>query len=285
MRNDYPTLWIFFKSIIAYTFYITAQLAQPFLPIYLWWMSGMFYYLVAVQAMHEVAHGTLSNHWWTLLANVGIGGINWQAKHLKHHRETNYLTDPEVNVSSLFRLHPTQVRKWYHRWQHLYAWPIYSLLHLSIWTDAILGTPNPWRGASYPNEQKTKLIRPMLFTFLHVVWPYYITGCWYAFVYELIMWTGPSLLVTICFQASHVMETILTQDCGQWDAVAWCADNTWVTELTGGLNLQPYHHKYPSLPHSMLPAVRSRSVERAPEVVTFADAIREHYQALKILGN
>lgn len=275
------TNWIIFKSIIVFTLYISFQLIQPFLPVYTWCVSGFLYYLVAVQTMHEISHGILSQCWWYFLATVGIGGVDWQAKHLKHHKETNDETDPELMVSSVFRLHQSQKLEWYHAWQHIYAWILYCFLHFSIWKDMIIGTPNPWRGARY--SKKSNSYRRYVFLFLHVVWPWIVTGYYYSFVYELLAWIIPSLLITVCFQTSHVMEIILVSNCGQWDSVAWCPNSVLVTEITGGLNLQPYHHKYPHLPHSMLPYMRKGKL--APEVDTFTEAIVQHYRALKLLGS
>lgn len=277
--------WIEIKSVFVCASYILVQIMQPWAPVYLYWVSGVLYYLVAVQTMHEVSHHVMSQQWWLLLSNLGIGSLGWQSKHLKHHRETNHDSDPEVNVSFMFRLHGGQKLRWYHRYQHIYCWALYGLLHLSIWYDNIIGVPHPWRGAYYTVEKPSvRYFRKALFIWLHVGWPWMVTGNPFVFLYELIAWIIPSLWITICFQASHVMHTILYTDT-EWDAMAWCADNVWVTEITGGLNLQPYHHRYPSVSHTLLPRLRevTDSKDRAPET-TFIGAIKEHYLAMKLLG-
>jgi len=235
--------------------------------------------------MHEVSHNVLTQNYWFVLPLLGLGGASWQAKHLKHHRVTNQPHDPELIVSPLFRLHPKQELCCYHRYQHVYAWPLYSLLHFSLWKDILCGVSNPWRGASYHEPPfLVKFIRASCFLWLHVVWPWQMTGSWHLFLYEWLFWTLPSLWITICFQASHVMASVI-QNQTTWDSMAWCADSVWVTEITGGLNLQPYHHKYPYMPHTSLLAIRDATPvkDRALET-TFLGAVKEHYLALKLLG-
>src|SRR5262249_466608 len=61
---------------------------------------------------------------------IGGSHVRWRQKHnILHHTYTNiHECDADLHTAGLFRLSPEQP---WHAWQHLYAWPMYSVLTLS----------------------------------------------------------------------------------------------------------------------------------------------------------
>ncbi|HEY7312106.1 MAG TPA: hypothetical protein VH643_22265 [Gemmataceae bacterium] len=61
-----------------------------------------------------------------------IGGSSyvWHWKHnIFHHTYANITDhDSDIDLGIFGRLSPHQRRYWFHRWQHLYLWPLYGLL-------------------------------------------------------------------------------------------------------------------------------------------------------------
>jgi linoleoyl-CoA desaturase len=57
-----------------------------------------------------------------------IGGSSyvWWWKHVAfHHKYVNIAGyDPDVEAGPFVRLAPFQKRRWFHRWQHIYMWPV-----------------------------------------------------------------------------------------------------------------------------------------------------------------
>ena len=54
-----------------------------------------------------------------------IGGSSyvWAAKHLAHHTYTNVADhDPDIDALPFARFEPSQRRRSWHRYQHLYMW-------------------------------------------------------------------------------------------------------------------------------------------------------------------
>jgi linoleoyl-CoA desaturase len=63
---------------------------------------------------------------------IGASSYIWRAKHNQsHHSYTNIVGgDADIDQLPLLRLAPDQTRRGLHRFQHLYAWPIYGLFAL-----------------------------------------------------------------------------------------------------------------------------------------------------------
>src|SRR5947208_1669443 len=63
---------------------------------------------------------------------IGASSYIWRAKHNQsHHSYTNIVGgDADIDQLPLLRLAPDQVHRSPHRFQHLYAWPIYGLFAL-----------------------------------------------------------------------------------------------------------------------------------------------------------
>ena len=119
---------------------------------------GIFASFIGTCIQHDGNHGAFSKRKWLnkcagwTLDMIGASGFTWEIQHmLGHHPYTNVLdfhedvqkqkgvdspmhekdqeSDPDVFSSfPLMRMHPTHVPSWFHRYQHLYAPLLFSLM-------------------------------------------------------------------------------------------------------------------------------------------------------------
>ena len=119
-------LYIFFATSLLMVLLTVVALAQGFI-------------LIGFNMMHDGGHNSYARHktvnWLMAFTLDGIGGshVLWLQKHHRwHHTFTKiHEFDPDLSTAGLFRLSPEQPWYAWHRWQHLYAVPVYSLLTLS----------------------------------------------------------------------------------------------------------------------------------------------------------
>src|SRR5262249_17384163 len=91
---------------------------------------------IGFNVQHDAGHKAYSERSWvnSLLARtldlVGASSYFWHYKHgVYHHTYTNIDGhDNDIDLGFLGRLSPHQRRYWFHRWQHLYLWPLYGLV-------------------------------------------------------------------------------------------------------------------------------------------------------------
>ena len=93
--------------------------------------------LVGFCIQHDANHGAYfrtrrANHLmgWTADALLGISSYAWRVKHnVAHHTYTNVEGyDDDINQTPFLRLMPTQKPRPWYRLQHLYIWPLYSIM-------------------------------------------------------------------------------------------------------------------------------------------------------------
>jgi Fatty acid desaturase len=91
---------------------------------------------IAVNVEHDGGHQAYSSSPWvnklTAMTLELIGGSSylWKWKHVVFHHTYVNVTghDTDIDLGILARLTPHQTLRSYHRWQHLYLWPLYGLL-------------------------------------------------------------------------------------------------------------------------------------------------------------
>src|SRR5512138_2003655 len=87
---------------------------------------------IGFSVMHDANHGAYSrsarvNHAWGLALDViGASSYLWRRKHnVQHHTYANVDgLDTDIDAAPFLRLAPTQPRRAYQRFQHVYAWPL-----------------------------------------------------------------------------------------------------------------------------------------------------------------
>jgi linoleoyl-CoA desaturase len=214
-----------------------------------------------------------------------IGGSSylWRWKHgVFHHSYVNVTGhDTDIDLGSLARLAPHQKRLAFHRWQHLYLWPLYGLLTIKWqcfddFRKLLRGRINQHR---VPRPLGWELVifiagKAAFFALAFVIpmqfHPPAVVLCYYA-VSGIVM----GFLLSVVFQVAHCVEEAEfpapRASTGRLDhawavhqaqtSVDFCRGSRIVSWLVGGLNFQIEHHLFPRISHVHYPAL-SRLVEQ-----------------------
>ena len=292
-----------------------------------WWeavplsiLLGLSVAVIGFVVQHDGGHQAYSSHKWiNRLAAMSldlIGGSSyaWHWKHvIFHHTYTNITDeDSDVDLGLLGRLTPHQKRLGFHRWQHLYLWPLYGFVAIK-WQlfdhthDIIVGKIG-----------KHKIERPkgwdlVIFLGGRVVFfslafgiPMLFHPFWMVILFYCIASIFMGMVLSVVFQLAHCVEgTIFPMPIpdsrlieNAWaiheveSTVDFARRNPIVAWLLGGLNFQIEHHLFPRICHVNYPAL-SKIVEqtcrdmgiRYMEHVTFWSGVAAHYRFLYRMGN
>ena len=82
---------------------------------------------------HEACHGAAPRYLaWIYDCALG-SNAQWIFKHNKgHHLETNQLTDPDLDVSPVLRMHPSHPWLPIHKYQHIYQYILFAIVPISL---------------------------------------------------------------------------------------------------------------------------------------------------------
>ena len=275
--------------------------------------------LVGFNIMHDGNHGSYSSK-QSVNRIMGftidlIGGSNhvWRQKHnVLHHTYTNIdELDDDIQSDNLLRLSPEQPWKPWHRFQHLYFVPLYSLLTLSwmtyadfrkVFSGKIRNTPLK----KMPAPQMTMFIITKIFYFSYML---VLPSLFHPFLYVLAGFVAVHLVLgltlSIIFQLAHTVEhntfpephKTTGQIDNEWaihqvETTSNFATRSWLASwYLGGLNFQIEHHLFTKVCHIHYPAI-SKIVEKTcqefsvPYIAfpTIRSAVASHYRFLKQQG-
>jgi linoleoyl-CoA desaturase len=108
-----------------------------------WWQALPLAILLGLSAagigfnvQHDGGHQAYSSYAWInklmamTLELIGGSSYLWRWKHVVFHHTYVNITghDTDIDLGMLARLTPHQRRLAFHRWQHLYLWPLYGVL-------------------------------------------------------------------------------------------------------------------------------------------------------------
>ncbi len=280
-------------------------------------LMAVFYASIAA-VMHDANHGALSSSprrsrlvgYW--LDVFGASSMVWCFKHNGvHHDFANVAdTDTDIQQAPFLRLSPHQRRRWWHRFQHLYAPVLYGFITLQSFVadfaNLVRGKVKNQRMPARPTT--FQVIAFLLGKLVFVTWaiaiPVAVFGPWALLVSAGASWcVGLALALTV--QIAHAVDNVeqfadpSAADAGFVEFQAQVtADVTTsgirgriVRWMTGGLDLQVVHHFAPSLPHTVYHQLRPH-VEAlcAAHGVTYRShpsvraAIASHFRLLRSLG-
>jgi linoleoyl-CoA desaturase len=276
----------------------------------------------STSVMHDANHGSFAksagiNHALGYTADIlGASSWLWRYKHNSlHHGNTNVVgTDTDIEQMPFARLAVAQPwRKW-HRYQHIYMWPLYGFLTVQwfLFSDFIcLATK---RVGSQPlRRAPRRRDLAMLFAgkVVHVGWavvlPLMFHRWWtvVAFYFAVSWLVGFALAVF--FQVAHCVDNVefaeehaprrgddfalhqlrTTSDVGCETPVIG-APLAW---LMGGLHKQVEHHLAPGTPHTAYRAMSARvRAQCSTDVVVYRvhrnmwTALRAHARWLRLMG-
>jgi len=244
-----------------------------------------------------------------------IGGSSylWHYKHVVYHHTYVNITheDTDIDLGMLARITPQQRRYWFHRWQHLYIWPLYGLMvvkwHLfDDFKDVITGHIGEHR---VPRPTKwnlvTFIIGKLIFFTLAFGLPLFFHRVWVVFVFYGVVGIVLGSVLSVVFQLAHAVENAafpLPREGTRDMENAWAIHQVQTTVdfarrsrlaawLLGGLNFQIEHHLLPRICHVHFPSL-SKIVERLcqeygvkyNEHRSFRTGVASHFRWLRQMG-
>jgi linoleoyl-CoA desaturase len=282
-------------------------------------LFGLLTAAIGFNVMHDGAHGSFSKY---KILNVMAGGslnflggsaIMWNIKHnIIHHTFTNIDgVDDDIEARPWMRFATTQKKLKMHKFQHIYFWFLYTLLHL-IWiflTDyqkyfkRKIGTV-PIRKMTV-KEHISFWAAKLIYAFMFVALPIMLLGFTYWLVGFLIITMITGLVISIVFQLAHTVEhtefpmpnEVTGKLENEWaihqihTTANFATNNKVISWLVGGLNFQIEHHLFPRISHVHYPAI-SKIIKKTCreygikylEYPKMTQAIHSHIMYLKHLG-
>ncbi len=243
---------------------------------------------------------------------VGGSSYFWNWKHnVFHHSNPNVAgLDDDIDFQPLCRLAPSQPRRAGHRFQHLYVWPLYSLLavkwhfiddYRQLWTGEI-------GGQRFPRPRRWALVvfaaGKLFFYCWAIALPLLLHPPLHVLCFYGVASAAASLALAVTFQLAHCVEgprfptvdgatTLPTE----WavhqveTAANFSTHNRALSWFVGGLNFQIEHHLFPRVCHvhlaELAPIVEATcrefgvSYQVNPSV---GAALRSHARRLRMLG-
>lgn len=282
--------------------------------------SGVFGAFVGFNICHDAIHKAFSDKpivnqsFSFLFSLIGASAYVWSICHnIVHHTYTNIAGhDEDIDVApGLIRFSEDEPVNKIQRYQHIYAFGLYSLAMLS-WVfrkdyKKFFQTKIGSQVANHPKIEYFKLFFfKFLYYFLFIILPFMVLNItWWQFIIGfLAMQFAQGLVLGLVFQLAHVVEGTsfpLPNDDGNIEE-AWAAHQMMTTAnfavdsklagfFCGGLNRQIEHHLFPKICHIHYPAIGKIVKETALEFnlpyienATFTNALASHYRMLKKLG-
>jgi len=291
-----------------------------------WWQAlpaavvlGLATAGIGFNIQHDAGHQAYSKYAWVnrlmslSLDLIGGSSYLWHWKHVViHHTYVNITGhDSDIELGILGRLSPFQRRYWFHRWQHLYMWPLYGFLALawhfvSDFREVILGRIG---GHSFQRPRGWELLIFLggKFVFFSLAFgiPLLFHSVWLVMLYYSLVVAILGIVLSVVFQLAHAVEQA---DFPAPNPDSDRVENTWaihqvettvdfarrsrvVAWMLGGLNFQIEHHLFPRICHVTYPAI-SNLVEatcreygvRYSQHKTFRAGIASHFRWLRRLG-
>lgn len=291
-----------------------------------WWQAtplaillGLATASIGFNVQHDGGHQAYSDRPWMnrmmarTLDLVGGSSFYWHFKHgVFHHTYTNIAgQDDDVELGIYGRLTPHGTWRSYHRWQHLYLWPLYGFLAMKwhLFDDFktfFLGrignhrVPRP-RGVDLAVFFAGKAI----FLGWTMVIPLMVHPIGTVALFYAIASLFLGLVLSVVFQLAHVVEEAdfpLPEPVDNRMANSWAVHQIETTVdfsrrspiaafLLGGLNFQVEHHLFPQICHVNYPAISPVVEQTCREYGvryrshdSFWNGVASHYRWLRRLG-
>jgi linoleoyl-CoA desaturase len=269
---------------------------------------------------HDALHGAYTSHprlndaLGLSFDALGASSYLWKITHnVVHHTYTNiHGVDEDLAVSPLLRLSPNADRLWFHRLQHLYAFPLYACTTL-FWVfvkdyqQLLRRDLGPYRDKRHDGRQVALLFATkccyygyaLVIPFLFVRLPW-----WQILIGFVAMHLTAGLILGMVFQLAHIVEETahpLPDDDGRMATDWWLHEmhttanfgrrNRLLSWYVGGLNHQIEHHLFPKVCSIHYPAISAIVQDVAAEYglpyhdqPSFRSAVASHYRMLRRLG-
>ncbi len=269
--------------------------------------------------MHEGGHQSFSRYKWLnqvsayVLNGLGASSYYWKVKHnINHHTYTNIEgLDSDIDVRPFMRLHESQPRRPFHRFQHLYWVFLYSISYLA-WVFYHDFEKYFSGHIAEGSTKKLPLREHLIFWFtkagflaVYLVLPVLMVGLVPALTGFLIVMFVCGLFIAVVFQLAHVVESThfpkpdeasnrIEQEWAVHQVSTtsnFATGNRFVSWLLGGLNFQVEHHLFPRVSHVHYPQISQLVKETCREFnisyleyTSMHQAFYAHLRHLKSMG-
>ncbi|MDQ3072648.1 MAG: acyl-CoA desaturase [Bacteroidota bacterium] len=318
------------EMIFKVVFYISG-LAVPYLLLVLgnfsvpvqfllWGLVGFFSACIGLNICHDAIHGALSgnktlNKSLGLLFNVvGANAYLWSIMHnVVHHTYTNIEGhDEDIESVPILRMSPHQKLRKVHRYQYLFALPMYGFGSISwvFFKDYIKFFKKKIGNYDTKNHPKIEyfnlfFFKAVYYTLFLIIPLIVISAPWYVilggFVFGHLI---EGFTLAIVFMLAHVVEEThfpIPDEKGRMQN-AWAIHQLYTTAnfarnnrlanfICGGLNFQIEHHLFPKICHVHYRPISEIVKKTALEYnlpyydnPSFMGAVRSHVRFLKRLG-
>jgi linoleoyl-CoA desaturase len=275
---------------------------------------------IGFSIMHDANHGAYARSrranraWGFTLDLVGASSYVWRFKHnVQHHTYANVDgLDADVDAAPFLRLAPSQPLRPWHRFQHLYAWPLYGALTVKWWfVDDVLDVLRGRIGqVRFPRPRGGELVGFVAGKAVFVTWSLLVPLLLFrsAWVVALFLLGACALgvVLAVVFQLAHAVEDTAFHAARPgieerlptaWAehqvraTVDFARSNRLLGWYVGGLNFQVAHHLFPEVCHVHYPAL-ARVVEATCAAhgipyraqPTLRAALAAHHRYLRRLG-
>jgi linoleoyl-CoA desaturase len=321
---------LIFKAIFMISLYIIPYFLMLFLNLTGWQMFGLCIVMglgvagVGMSVMHDAIHGSFSKYplvnkvFGATLYFLGGNVYNWDVQHNKlHHTYTNvHGIDEDITGKPFLRLSYEEKHRFIHRFQHFYAFFLYSLMTISfLWKDfkeIYLYNKMASSGIvkAFPRKELiTLFITKVVYVLFIFGLPIYLTtnitiGEWAIGFMAMHLTAG--LILSTVFQLAHVVEGATDQPAPDEKGTienAWAihqllttanfaGKNKVLSWYIGGLDYQVEHHLFPNISHIHYPAISKIVKETASKYGipyndkgSFNTAVVSHIRMLRNIGN
>lgn len=276
---------------------------------------------VGMSVMHDGAHGAYSSRGWvnkiaaSTMFLLGSNTFNWKMQHnIKHHTFTNiYQYDDDISASGVIRLCEHAPLKKFHRYQHIYAFPLYGLMtflrlfgEITILLDLNREGITKGQNVNPASEIFRLITTKIIYLSVIIGLPLWLTdfSVWQILIGFATLHAVAGMIMGTVFQMAHVVggadqplpdenniihaewmvhQLHTTSDFGRKNGLfSW---------YIGGLDFQIEHHLFQNISHVHYPII-APIVEKTAQDYGFSynlkptvlSALASHYRRLKELG-
>ena len=248
---------------------------------------------------------------WSMFV-IGADANRWLYRHnTLHHSSPNVVgTDSDINLGPLARLAPFQHRYFWHRYQHIYLWPLYCFTVLEIMFNdlaTLVGASRHTRSSrSRLSDATVAVFTKVAFVAIMLGLPLLTHPFWIVAVGAIGVMFAVGFLMGVVFQSAHVVEGAEFAVAGARPPYQW---HEWQVRssldfshgsgplsrlfrwYTGGLDHQTEHHLFPRLPHTIYPLIapvvsavcEDYDIPRHVQP-SFHAAVASHFRHLRAMG-
>jgi linoleoyl-CoA desaturase len=276
---------------------------------------------IGMSVMHDGLHGAYSSKKWVnklagfTMYLIGSNVFNWKIQHnIYHHAYTNIDgLDEDIQTRWIIRLSEHTPLKSIHRFQHIYALFLYSLMTFSMLIGDItqlIGYNKSGITAKHLGKPSIELFIALFVKFVYLLimigFPIIFTSYvwWQVLTGFVVMHLVAGFVFSIVFQMAHIVEGAeqpVTNEHGITDnewaihqlltTANFAPNNRILNWYVGGLNFQVEHHLFPNICHIHYKNISPIVAKTAQEFgipynikPTLRSALKSHALRLKELG-